>query len=56
MDFACSKITNDIISVTGTNGKTTTVSLIYYMLKDYFGGVMLGGNIGVPVISFADQI
>lgn len=49
LEFGASKINNDIIAVTGTNGKTTTVSLIHYLLKDYLGGCKLGGNIGVPV-------
>ena len=48
-EFGCSKIPNDIIAVTGTNGKTTTVSLIYFLLKNFAGGVSVGGNIGVPV-------
>ena len=34
-DFAASRIMNDIISVTGTNGKTTTVTLIHYLLKNF---------------------
>lgn len=55
-DYGASKIKNEIISVTGTNGKTTTVSLIHYLLKDYVGGVKIGGNIGVPVTSFVDDL
>ena len=46
---------SNIIAVTGTNGKTTTVSLIYFLLKDCLNQVYLGGNIGVPVTSFADD-
>lgn len=56
LEFACSKINNDIIAVTGTNGKTTTVSLIHYLLKFYSDGVLLGGNIGIPVTSLIDKI
>lgn len=44
------------IAVTGTNGKTTTVSLIYYLLKVYSSNVFLGGNIGIPVTSFCDDV
>ena len=34
------------ISITGSNGKTTTTSLIYYLLKQAGLNVGLGGNIG----------
>jgi UDP-N-acetylmuramoylalanine--D-glutamate ligase len=40
-----------IIAVTGTNGKTTTVKLIYEILKDQMGDkVALAGNVGIPFI------
>ena len=38
-----------IIGVTGSNGKTTTVSLIYEVLKKAGVSVVLGGNIGIPL-------
>ncbi|WP_167632332.1 UDP-N-acetylmuramoyl-L-alanine--D-glutamate ligase [Mariprofundus ferrooxydans] len=40
----------DIIAVTGTNGKTTTVSLISTMLDTLPGGIEAGGNIGKPML------
>lgn len=36
------------IAVTGTNGKTTTVTLIYEILKKGLSHVHLAGNIGTP--------
>lgn len=41
-----------IISVTGSNGKSTTVSLIYHLLKTAGFNVLLAGNIGDAFSSF----
>ncbi len=46
----------DIIAVTGTNGKTTTVTLINYLLRNYKSKVFLGGNVGIPVTSFCELV
>ena len=43
-----------IISVTGTNGKTTTTVLIGEMLKEDGKKVGVGGNVGEPLVLFAD--
>jgi len=40
----------EILAVTGTNGKTTTVSLISLLLEVLPGGVGCGGNIGTPAL------
>ncbi len=45
-----------VIGVTGSNGKTTTVTLIYNMLKMANKPVHLGGNIGFPVASIVEDI
>ena len=50
------KIPVIIIGVTGSNGKTTTVTLIYNLLKKAGLSVYLGGNIGIPLIQFVDEI
>jgi UDP-N-acetylmuramoylalanine--D-glutamate ligase len=42
------------IAVTGTNGKTTTTLLIGEMLKEDGKKVGVGGNVGEPLILFAD--
>jgi len=41
-----------LVAVTGTNGKTTTVTLIGHILAQAGKRVFLGGNIGTPLISY----
>jgi len=43
-----------IVAITGTNGKTTTTTLIGQMLKDGGLNVQVGGNIGTALISMTD--
>ena len=45
-----------IIGVTGSNGKTTTITLLYNMLKTSGNNVVLGGNIGTPLTELLDTI
>ena len=45
-----------IIAITGTNGKTTTTTLIYEMLKKDKFSVHLAGNIGYPLCSILDKV
>ena len=45
-----------IIGVTGSNGKTTTTTIIYELLKRHGKNVVLGGNIGYPLSSVIDQV
>ena len=48
-EYATNKLVCDIIAVTGTNGKTTTVTLINHILSGIKNSVFIGGNIGIPV-------
>ncbi len=45
-----------IIGVTGSNGKTTTVTLIYEVLKSAGIPVKLGGNIGTPLSQIVNEL
>lgn len=53
MEFAKRYTAAKMICITGSNGKTTTSSLIYHILKSAGLNVGLGGNIGK---SFARQV
>ena len=53
IEYAARYTNAKLICVTGSNGKTTTVSLIYHILKSAGLNVALAGNIGV---SFAKQV
>lgn len=44
------------VGVTGTNGKTTTVSLINHILNCYTQKSVLVGNVGVPVSKKVEEI
>ena len=45
-----------IIGVTGSDGKTTTTSLIYNILKNAGYNTYLGGNIGTPLFTKISEI
>lgn len=45
-----------IFAVTGSDGKTTTTTLIYEMLKTTGHKVYVGGNIGTPLLDKSDEI
>lgn len=53
IEFASRYTDAKIVAITGSNGKTTTTSLIYHILKEEGLHVGLGGNIGK---SFAWQV
>ena len=46
IEFGFSQTDSKIIGVTGTNGKTTTATMIYHILKKSGFNVALAGNIG----------
>ncbi len=44
-----------LVAVTGSNGKTTTTSLIAHILKSAGISTVVGGNIGTPLISLIES-
>jgi len=44
-----------IIAVTGSKGKSTTSSMLYYILKNMNKDIVFGGNIGLPLISLINK-
>ena len=44
-----------MVAITGSNGKTTTTTLIGELLKDAGVPTQVGGNIGTPLISLVDS-
>jgi len=55
IELASHFITEPIIAVTGTNGKTTTSSLIAEMIQVGGKSVFLGGNIGTPLSDYVGR-
>jgi UDP-N-acetylmuramoylalanine--D-glutamate ligase len=55
VELACRFIGEPIIAVSGTNGKTTTTTLLGEMLRQSGIDAFVGGNIGSPLIGYADR-
>lgn len=55
LDFAAEELRGHVIGVTGANGKTTTVSLIGHILQTAGMDVVVGGNIGRPLLDMAEE-
>ena len=55
LELAADALRGRVIGVTGTNGKTTTVSLIDHVLRRAGVSGKLAGNVGTPVLEIADD-
>ena len=51
LDVFISRYKNKCVTITGTNGKSTTCQLIYEIFKKQGYDVKLAGNIGYPILS-----
>jgi UDP-N-acetylmuramoylalanine--D-glutamate ligase len=56
LELAVRFTTAPIIAVTGTNGKTTTTTLLGKIFTDAGRNTFVGGNIGVPFIGTAEKM
>ena len=56
LEFASQHINNPIIAITGTNGKTTTTTLINFILNNANINSIEAGNIGIPLSEIATKI
>ena len=56
LEFASLHTTNPIISITGTNGKTTTTALTEFILKQSGKSAIAAGNIGIPLSSLVGKV
>ena len=52
-ELGSNQVFGDMVAITGTNGKTTTTTLTYEIIKSEYKSSFIGGNIGIPVSSFA---
>ena len=55
VELAARYLKGRIVAITGSNGKTTTTSLIGELLRDAGLTVQVGGNIGKPLISMVES-
>jgi UDP-N-acetylmuramoylalanine--D-glutamate ligase len=55
VELASRYLKGRIVAITGSNGKTTTTSLIGALLKDAGIPAQVGGNIGTPLVSMVES-
>ena len=55
LELAARFLKGKILAVTGSNGKTTTTSLLGEILEKAGVPTLVGGNIGVPVVALIDE-
>ncbi|HTB95641.1 MAG TPA: UDP-N-acetylmuramoyl-L-alanine--D-glutamate ligase [Terracidiphilus sp.] len=55
LELAARFLQGKILAITGSNGKTTTTSLVGEILQEAGYATLIGGNIGTPVISLIEE-
>ncbi|HHT20691.1 MAG TPA: UDP-N-acetylmuramoyl-L-alanine--D-glutamate ligase [Tissierellia bacterium] len=55
IEYASRELEGDVIGITGTNGKTTTTTLVFEMLRRHHERTFLAGNIGFALLNYVPQ-
>src|SRR5580693_3420119 len=55
LELASRYLQGQIVAITGSNGKTTTTTLVGKILSDAGLPTLVGGNIGLPVIDLVEK-
>ncbi|HTC42836.1 MAG TPA: UDP-N-acetylmuramoyl-L-alanine--D-glutamate ligase [Candidatus Acidoferrales bacterium] len=56
IELAYRFLEGEMIGITGSNGKTTTTTLLHHILKTAGEKAILAGNVGTPLIACVDQM
>ena len=56
IELAYRFLEGELIGITGSNGKTTTTTLVHHILSTAGYHALLAGNVGTPLISCVDQM
>ena len=55
LELASRFLAGKVVAITGSNGKTTTTTLVGRMFEDAGLPTLVGGNIGLPVVELVEQ-
>ena len=55
LELASRFLAGEVVAITGSNGKTTTTTLVGKIFADAGKATLVGGNIGLPVIELIDK-
>jgi UDP-N-acetylmuramoylalanine--D-glutamate ligase len=56
IELACRFLEGEMIGITGSNGKTTTTTLVHHILKTAGRNALLAGNVGAALIGRVDEM
>jgi UDP-N-acetylmuramoylalanine--D-glutamate ligase len=56
IELAYRFLEGEMIGITGSNGKTTTTTLVHHILKTAGKQALLAGNVGTPLIACVDEM